>query len=143
MAISVSCRNENGQNETHTFSTDWIINGITESTVKFADCFARMKLVDRNGITTSQFRNIYGELKRIQLKGLASEKAAFHLLLPKIAYAVKRKETDGAKEFNKLIQEAHSVVKVDTSNADVRFKNFCDFIEAVLAYHKFHGGSAS
>lgn len=122
------------------FRSGWITDRLNDETITFANDFAEKLLAAKDGISTSQFRNIYGELKRIQLKGLAAERAAFHLLLPKIAYAVKRNETKGAKEFNEVIIAAHKAVAVETEGAEARFKNFCDLIEALLAYHKFHGG---
>lgn len=141
MAISATCQNENGITQTYNFQATWIKDNLTEESIHFANCFAKSVLAAYNGgISTSQFRNFYGELKRIQLKGLQSEKAAFYLLLPKLAYAVKRNETTGGKKLNELIKEAHKEVKADEKDAERRFKNFCDFIEALLAYHKFHGG---
>jgi CRISPR-associated protein Csm2 len=123
------------------FDTNWITQRIDDKAIGFTNDFAEKLLATKNeGISTSQFRNIYGELKRIQLKGLASERTAFHLLLPKIAYAVKRNETKGSKEFSEVIKKAHKAVSVETEGAENRFKNFCDLIEALLAYHKFHGG---
>lgn len=123
------------------FDVTWITGRIDDKAVEFANKFAEELLAIKNdGISTSQFRNIYGELKRIQLKGLASERTAFHLLLPKIAYAVKRSETKGSKAFNEVIKKAHKAVDVEKEGAETRFKNFCDLIEALLAYHKFHGG---
>ena len=35
---------------------------------------------------------------------------------------------------------AHEAVKARTPKDEERFKNFCDFIEAILAYHKAAGG---
>jgi CRISPR-associated protein Csm2 len=139
--ISVRCQNDDGKEETYIFSNSWIKEGLSEKSIDFANFFAKTILAPgKDGISTSQFRNIYGELKRIQLKGLQSERTSFHLLLPKIAYAVKRNETNGGRKFNDLIKEAHKEVKVDEAGAESRFKNFCDLIEALLAYHKFYGG---
>lgn len=141
MEITATCQNENGATRTIKFNRLWIEKNLTEESIDFANCFAKSVLAAYSGgISTSQFRNFYGEMKRIQLKGLQSEKAAFFLLLPKLAYAVKRNETTGGKKLNELIKEAHKEVKADSEGAERRFKNFCDFIEALLAYHKFHGG---
>ena len=133
--------NNPGTNWADRFNTTWITGRVDDKAVEFANEFAEQLLaVKKEGISTSQFRNIYGELKRIQLKGLGTERTAFHLLLPKIAYAVKRSETRGSKAFNEVIKKAHRAVDVEKEGSEARFKNFCDIIEALLAYHKFHGG---
>ena len=53
------------------FKSVWITNGITEETIEYARKTG--KILARN-LSTSQIRNVYGEMKRIQMKGFDSEK---------------------------------------------------------------------
>lgn len=123
------------------FQADWIVSGIKESAVTYAEELGK-KLVDER-FTTSQIRNFYGELKRIQLNGIAKLKPSFHLLHPKLAYAAKRAEKTGGKGANTFkieILKAHKAVGIDNEGFEKRFGNFCDLCEAILAFHKAHGG---
>lgn len=123
------------------FQADWIVSGIKEDAVTYAEKLGE-KLVEER-FTTSQIRNFYGELKRIQLNGIEKHKSSFHLLHPKLAYAAKRAEKTGGKGANTFkleILKAHKAVGIDNEGFEKRFGNFCDLCEAILAFHKAHGG---
>ena len=125
------------QNFAKRFNSQWIQSGVDEEAVQFADDFGRFLVT--NKMTTSQIRNVFGEIKRIQIKGFDEEKPGFYLLKPKMAYAasrVERPKAKGINEFKKVFDQAHGEVK---NNKD-RYMNFVDFFEAILAYHKAHGG---
>jgi len=115
------------------FKPEWISGGITMETVSFADKLGRF--IKDNGLTTSQIRNVFGEIKRIQLKGFINEKPSFFLLKPKMAYAAKRAGNTGITTFKRFFDEAHAQVADEQS-----FQNLVDFFESVLAYHKAYGG---
>ena len=128
------------------FKTTWITQKIEEDTVKYAEWFGTYlcditpdKRLGRLAMTTSQIRNVFGEIKRIQAKGYESEKSAFLLLRPKIAYAEARVIAKSGKsrisDFRQVLEKAHIVV-----NSNETFQNFVDFMEAILAYHKAAGG---
>ena len=134
------------------FEESWIERGINGSAITYCEklglFLAKVKRKHEikskekeEALTTSQFRNFYGELKRIQLKGFENEKSSFHLLRPKLAYAASRAKTRGAEVFKQEILKAHKAVNIDESGAEKRFANFCDFTEAVLAYHKANNGN--
>ena len=84
------------------FNKEWITKGITDKTVACAEAFGKYLCnsfadqktqqwrAGKNAMTTSQIRNIYGEVKRIQAKGFEKEKPSFILLRPKLAYAEAR-----------------------------------------------------
>lgn len=125
------------------FKSEWIENGIKGDAIVYAEQLG-IKLVEER-FTTSQIRNFYGELKRIQLKGIkeTKQKSAFHLLHPKLAYAAKRAEKTGGRgagTFKLEILKAHQTVKIDDEGSEKRFENFCDLCEAILAFHKANGG---
>ncbi|SFD80856.1 type III-A CRISPR-associated protein Csm2 [Thermophagus xiamenensis] len=118
------------------FKDEWITKGVNQETVSFADELG--KYLKENNLTTSQIRNVFGEIKRIQIKGYEQEKPSFYLLKPKMAYAASRVDgfkSKGIKAFKEVFDLAHKNV-ID----DKTYKNFVDFFEAILAYHKSYGG---
>ncbi len=118
------------------FDPQWISEGVNQGTVTFADDLG--KFLKDNGLTTSQIRNVFGEIKRIQMKGFDNEKSSFYLLKPKMAYAASRvdgKRGIGINTFKKVFDLAHGQV-----DNEATYKNFVDFFEAILAYHKAYGG---
>lgn len=133
------------------FKTDWISGGIDEAAVEFADKLGEHlcdlqndKRAGRMAMTTSQIRNIFGEVKRIQAKVQSQKlegktKSEFLLLRPKIAYAEARVLAKSGKsrvsDFRAVLDKAHIAV-----TDEKQFQNFVDFMEAILAYHKSYGG---
>lgn len=115
------------------FDPKWITVGIDQNTVAFSDKLG--KFIKDNGLTTSQIRNVFGELKRIQMKGFDNEKPSFYLLKPKMAYAAARHGKDGISTLKKFFDEAHAQV-----SSKETYQNFVDFFESILAYHKSYGG---
>lgn len=124
------------------FDPGWITTEITEDCIRFTESFG--SFLAKKGFSSSQFRNVYGEIKRIQFKGFGTNKTDFLLLKPKLAYASSRasdyKKKEAATQFERLIAKAHTAVAVGTNEDLKRFENFCDFVEAILAYHKAKGG---
>ena len=96
------------------------------------------KLVQER-LTTSQIRNIYGAVKKMQMKGgLDTHKLL--MLKPKLAYAAKRhKEVKGVDTLKVVLTQAIDLVGNDSK----KFNRFVDFFEAILAYHKDAGGRDS
>ena len=119
------------------FKKEWIIGEFTPETISFAERFGGF--LARNRMTTSQIRNIYGEVMRISAREFQEVYKDFLLLKPKIAYAAQRSGTRGIEEFNKVMDQAHEAV-TDAAEQKIAFRNFKDFFEAVLAYHKAAGG---
>lgn len=87
-------------------------------------------------LTNSQIRRIYGEIKRIQMGTYEKNKSSFFLLKPKVAYAYGQSNNRGMKIFKDIFDKASSYVRDDKS-----YDNFCNFMEAILAYHKANGGN--
>ncbi len=119
------------------YNPDWIKKGADEALIRFAEEASRFML--RNGLTNSKIRSIYGEIKRIQMSAYEKEKSAFILLRPKVAYAFGREERgrNGGMHLFKLIFDRSSSDVVDQNS----FLNFCNFLEALLAYHRAFGGN--
>lgn len=112
-----------------------------EEMIKYAEELGRKFA---RSVKTSQLRNVFSDINRIRMEwkfGNITEdelpKRLF-LLKPKLAYAAGRhKSVEGLKkELEKAIDAvAKSSKKRDAGN------NFFKFVEAVVAYHKYYGGS--
>lgn len=99
---------------------------------------------DAQSVSTSQIRNIYGSAKKIEMnleEGNVEEQYNRLLLLqPKMAYANGRHNKKGKIKGFALLVECLSHA-IDLADGDYqRMKNFFNFFEAVLAYHKAEGG---
>lgn len=89
----------------------------------------------KNGnLTTSQIRNIYGLVKRMELQQFDAHE--FILLKPKLAYAAKRARAQGAEDLKVVLSWAIDEVGTD----EAKFARFVDLFEAILAYHVAAGG---
>ena len=116
------------------YNNEWITNEATKELVSYAE--EAGKYMANNGLTNSKIRSIYGEIKRIQMGVFEKEKAAFFLLKPKVAYALGRDDkNEGLKLFKMIFDKCSNDVCNQKS-----YLNFCNFIEAILAYHKAYGG---
>lgn len=120
----------------------WVSNEINKDTISFADNFG--EFIAANGLTTSQIRIAFGELRKIQMNGFNKEKTSFLMLKAKLAYAVKRHDKAGLTEFYNLFSRVYDAVDTNTLQVGAQqFDNLLQIIEAVLAYHKYHGGRES
>ena len=112
----------------------WITDKADKELPTYAEELGK-KLV-KNGLTNSKIRSIYGEIKRIQTGDYKKCESSFFLLRPKMAYAAGREGKNiGVQLFKFFFDDAYTYV-----NDEKPFKNFCNLIEAVLAYHKAYGG---
>ena len=95
-------------------------------------------------LTTSQIRGIFGSVRRIELdwqdqansERLKRGRREFALLQPRLAYQARRERGRGVEELSNVLTPAMGLVGKDPE----RFRNFVDFFEAILAYHKAAGG---
>ncbi|MCL2650333.1 MAG: type III-A CRISPR-associated protein Csm2 [Candidatus Azobacteroides sp.] len=119
------------------YNPEWIKKEADEDLIQFAEKAG--KFMVKNGLTNSKIRSIYGEIKRIQMSTFEKEKSAFILLKPKVAYAFGREEKNknGGLHLFKLIFDRCSQDVSDQKS----YQNFCNFMEAILAYHKANGGN--
>ena len=155
------------------FNKDWIEEGIDEPTIdyskklgfylcqyyenKWFDKKEKKEKIDymlgRGALSNSQIRNVFGEVKRIQmkLKGTKDKEKAwkkinssFLLLQPKLAYAsgraVQKQKKSVLPVLKDVLTQAAKAVKADDTGAAKRYENFVDFLESILAYHKTYGG---
>jgi len=90
-------------------------------------------------VTTSQIRNIYGTVKRLEME-TEVDLAKVLLLKPRIQYARARN-----KGLNELAEELCSAIDAidegeTSAEKQERFRRFAQGFEAILAYHRAAGG---
>ncbi|OPZ98614.1 MAG: hypothetical protein BWY72_00754 [Bacteroidetes bacterium ADurb.Bin416] len=131
--------NANDFFKTLNFKESWITGKADPEMVAFAEKAGRF--MAENNLTNSKIRNIYGEIKRIQMSDFEVSKPSFYLLKPKVAYALGREiqknkfQAEGLTLFKLIFDRVFAHV---TDNQT--YSNFCNLIEAILAYHKASGG---
>jgi CRISPR-associated protein Csm2 len=85
---------------------------------------------ERDKLSSSQIRNVLDKLQR--MKGFDLNR--LQLLRPLLAYAAGR-HLGKVKDLQRISDEAIRMVQ-----ADSHFVNFKNFFEAIVAYHRYHGG---
>jgi len=117
-----------------TYKSDWIKREADPELIKYAEDAG--KFMAEKKLTNSKIRSVYGEIKRIQMGQFEKEKSAFYLLKPKVAYALGREANNEGLKLFKFIFDRCSQDVTDQKS----YENFCNFMEAILAYHKANGG---
>jgi len=118
-----------------------------ELMVKQADALAAD--LQRAGLATNQIRALFGEVRQIQAQWRMGEKQQalarrrLILLKPKMAYRAKRERKKAVEDLVGVLDPALDMVIAakDRELQTIYFGNFVDFFEAILAYHKAHGGN--
>ena len=82
------------------------------------------------GLSSSQIRSVLDKLQRMKSFDLTK----LQLLRPLLAYAAGR-HGGKVKELQKISDRAIQMVQNDS-----HFVNFKNFFEAIVAYHRYHGG---
>ncbi len=93
-------------------------------------------------LTTSQIRNIFGEVRSIEQEVGLEEKTLplnvqrrLLMLKPKMAYQVGRfRNNDELRALVDTLSQAIDLIENDVR----RFHTFVDLFEAILAYHRYH-----
>ena len=89
--------------------------------------------LENRQLKTAQIRKVYGAVKKIQMSDVFRRNDLI-MLKPKLAYAAAR--NDEVTDLKDALTQAIDRVGDDPQ----RFKNFVDFFEATLAYHRAAGG---
>lgn len=101
------------------------------------------KTLAERRLTTSQIRNVFGQVRQIEMQWRQEPGESFRqavLLKPKLAYFAKRHPP--MEPLANVLSQALDIMG-QASNEEERhrcFLRFVEFFEAVLAYHKKHGG---
>lgn len=100
--------------------------------------------VVKKDLKTTQLRKFFSEIKanerELKEKGWNGIKADFYLMRPNLAYAKARNLVPD--KFFKLMDICMKQVdKGDDEQKKENYKRFVQFLEAIVAYHKYYGGS--
>jgi CRISPR-associated protein Csm2 len=108
--------------------------------VKFAD--DKGKELSRD-LKRAQIRSIFAEARKVQAQwdGSAAAMRKLNMLKPKLFYQAKRNPS--VKPLSKILAEAIDQVAgaADEAKRSEKFERFMDLFEAILAYHRYHGGN--
>ena len=90
-------------------------------------------------LSTSQIRNIFSEVKQMH----EFDRDRLILLRPKLAYTAGRHGSRRGPRLVGPIVDLQEVLDNGIQNVTTaeQFQNFKLFFEAILAYHRFHGGA--
>ena len=80
-------------------------------------------------LTTSQIRNVLDEIQKMR----EYDETRLQLIRPKLAYTA-GKHGGRVRDFQVIMEEA-----IRLANRD-NFEFFKAFVEAIVAYHRYHGG---
>lgn len=118
----------------------WIgANEFDQDTIIFTEFFGGYLAL--SNLTTSQIRNVFGEVKRMEMQsGFPNDKLL--MLKARLAYNTKRNATEGSRAFQEKIEVAIDEIFAgeDQIEKNKRFEKFNLFFEAILAYHRAYGG---
>lgn len=128
--------------DAHAIIVDGNVDLLVETAKQFGDNNARQ-------LTTSQIRNIFGEVRRIEMnwQSDSGEEAdqgyrQAVLLEPKLAYQARRERGQGVQELESVLRPClEEIRKAPAPQRRAYFGRFVDFFEAILAYHKAAGGN--
>lgn len=122
-------------------SEDWIpidliFNRSPEKDNEFIDAVKNKVESNKEKITTSQLRNIFSTIKSLEYS--EKNKTKINLLRVKFAYISGRSDK---REMNEMKNLCEFLDKLILQIKDEKsWKEFKDFFEAIIAYHKFYGG---
>lgn len=124
------------EQQVHAFVTE---DASARAMIECADDLGRH--LKNKKVTTSQIRNAYGNMKKLEMAGWQGNRTQREMLLlkPRLAYAAGRQQDwatkEGLENLRQVIDNAINAVTDEES-----FKRFCQFFEAIIAYHKAAGG---
>lgn len=118
-------------------------NGIDKAFIEGADAYWAGNKKAREAITTTQIRNVFGTVKKMELTGTYNA-AQLLLLRPRLQWALARASRDNKPHFETFVaileNGINAVVEGTAAEQQEKFNRFCQGFEAILAYHKAHGG---
>ncbi len=124
-----------------------IVTGDVELLVKLADRVG--ETLAEQKLTTSQIRNVFGTVRQIQMRWPTAPEKSYReavLLRPKLAYFAEREKKSkgggsaGMETLQLVLEPALKLLSDNGEPNRERFERFAELFEAIVAYHKKHGG---
>lgn len=113
-----------------------IVNGDVDKLVSAAEAIGG----EIRQVKSAQIRGIFATVRQIQLNWSTDPQQAYReaiLLKPRIGYSASRNNLQG---LDQVLIDALGYVKGTPDEQRARYMNFVNFFEAIVAYHKMHGG---
>jgi len=128
-----------------------IVEGDVETLISTADRLGRD--LAKNNLTTSQIRAVFSRVRMLESRVPPSDSSAvlpeevhreLLLLRPKLAYQAARFRQGNNREgpVDLLRKALDPAIRLIGPNPQ-HFRRFVQYFEAILAYHRFHGGRES
>lgn len=115
--------------------SDELLDG--ESLNAILDCLERFVENNYKGLTTSQLRNIFSQIKKAKL-------AQLPMLRPKLAYVAARQKNERATIITTFIGDLiKRTVATPSAESARALKSLKANMEALVAYHKFYNKSGN
>ena len=115
-----------------------VVEGDSKRLVEWAETVG--KGLATSGLTTSQICNVFGTVRQIEMQGYSdpAQQRKLLLLKPKLAY-IRGKESNRRKQ--QALRDLENVLSpaIGLVEDEQHFRNFFDFFEAILAYHRAEG----
>lgn len=128
-----------------------IIGSSTAEFVSDLDELAKKTGQNIKSVTTSQIRGVFSIVREIEQETLRLSdddvlpnrlQSRLTMLKPKLAYQVGRAPTMKRKPMEELQQLlTRAIDQVMKTGKVYAFRNFMNLFEAIIAYHRFYGGS--
>ncbi len=119
------------------FLAEAVANGIDREFIKTAQHFAREA---GRAIDLSAVRGVYGEVARLDLRGIEGAADRLLLLKPRLACLAAREGGAGLSSFRRILEEGiDKVLEAEGAERQTRFERFRDGLEAMLAYQRAYG----
>ena len=117
----------------------WLSSGLDQEAVGRLSKLG--KKLHKEEMSTSQIRKVFGEIKKLEMKGFENfEEQELLLLKPQLAYAARKSDPVG-KLRDVLSRGIDEVFKGEgPEERKKRFDNFCKIFEAILAYFRAESG---
>ena len=120
------------------------LSQLDERKIAKEDGYAERVAKEVKNLKTTQLRKFFSEIKanerELKEKGWDGIKADFYMLRPNLAYAKARGLIPDP--FFRLIDACMKQVdKGDDEQKKDNYTRFVQFLEAIVAYHKYYGGS--
>ena len=129
-------RKNSGEGMSDSQAKEWIEQGNTKELVSRAELQAQ-KIAKK--VKTNQIRRIYGPVIKIQEQLSAGDnkwERELSMLKPRVFYASAREKN--LKPLQEDIVKFIKVIENFKADKKTAVKNFCAFMEALVAYHKWY-----